>query len=351
MSLNNKKYKEFYFGSLISEIYKAKAINKIDLDTAKGQSTSIYYITRTRENNWCEMIADISWINKNYIEKWNAITIWDTTATCFYQDKQFIAWDHMVVIRASWLNKYTWLYIVTLLNREQYKYSYGRAFVMNKIKNTVLKLPINDSWDPDREFMENYIKSLHHKPITTKNKSWNHGFNTNKWNEFSLDSIFSLKWWFYNKKPEHSIVWTIPFLASTESNNWVTEYYSLEDIKIRDKIWNQDNTLNKKLYDWNCIAVTVNGSVCNAFYQNNQFTCSHDITALYLKWYELNQYIAMFLCSIIMKEKYRWSYWRKPHDVKKFWKSIIKLPVDKNWNPDREFMENYIKNLPYWDRI
>ena len=65
----------------------------------------------------------------------------------------------------------------------------------------------------------------------------------------------------------------------------------------------------------------------------------------------MNQQLALFLCTIIMQDKYRWSYGRKPHDVKKFGKSIIKLPVDENGNPDWQFMENYIKSLPYGDKL
>ena len=43
-------------------------------------------------------------------------------------------------------------------------------------------------------------------------------------------------------KPEHSIDGNIPFLASTESNNGVTEFYSIEDIRGWDKVGNEDNT-------------------------------------------------------------------------------------------------------------
>ena len=130
----------------------------------------------------------------------------------------------------------------------------------------------------------------------------------------------------------------------------------------------EDNTLEKKIFEGNCIAVTVNGSVCNAFYQAEHFTCSHDITVFYLKKHTLTPLLAIFLCTIIMQDKYRWSYGRKPHDVKKFGKSIFKLPIkrgedgkpiydkDKTYSPkgyipDWEYMENYIKSLPYGDRL
>lgn len=186
--------------------------------------------------------------------------------------------------------------------------------------------------------------------------------NVQDWKEFRLNKVFSLKGGFYNKKPEHSVVGTIPFLASTENNNGVTEYYSLNDIISWDKVGEPDNTLENKLFSGNSIAVTVNGSVCNAFYQKTQFTCSHDITQLCLRHHTMNEYIGQFLCVVIMMDKYRWNYGRKPHDVKKFGMSIIRLPIihnpnetpfidesrtfsDEGYIPDWQFMEDYIKSL------
>lgn len=154
-------WKEFRFGDLISEIYKAKAINKDDLTESTDSDDAIRYITRTGENNGCEMVAVRSEVLPNLIEKGNAISIGDTTATCFYQDEEFINGDHMVVVRAdSWLNKYTGLFIVAILQSEQYKYSYGRAYLMDRIKDTIMKLPADMDGNPDWQFMENYIKAL-----------------------------------------------------------------------------------------------------------------------------------------------------------------------------------------------
>ncbi len=155
------KWKEFRFGDLITDIYKAKAINKDDLSEATDSDNAIRYITRTGDNNGCELLADIKDVDYKFIEKGNAISIGDTTATCFYQKEDFITGDHMVVVRAdSWLNERTALYIVTILNNEQFKYSYGRAFLMDRIKDTMIKLPTDSDGKPDWQFMEDYIKSL-----------------------------------------------------------------------------------------------------------------------------------------------------------------------------------------------
>lgn len=171
--------------------------------------------------------------------------------------------------------------------------------------------------------------------------------DTSGWRIFRLNKLFELKGGYYNKKPEHSIKGEIPFLGSTENNNGVTEYYSIQDIEKWDKVGNEDRTLKNKLYDGNCIAVTVDGSVCNAYYQKDQFTCSHSVTALYLKNKDMSKQIALFLCAVIMREKYRWSYGRKPHDVKKLGNMTIKLPATPDGTPDWDFMESYMKTLHY----
>ncbi len=384
MNLEIVSWKEFVFGDLIEKPYKAHAYTADELVVAKPNEKSIRYITRTGENNGCEFRAKI--VDLEFIENGNAISVGDTTATCFYQEEQFITGDHMVIIRAPWLNPITGLFIVTILNNEQYKYSYGRAFLKDRIEQTIVKLPVlrnkhgeeiidpshqycKEGYIPDWDFISSYIKTLRMKPLTTKNVNRNRtSLNIDQWEEFTFDDIFILKGGFYNKKPEHSIEGRFPFLGSTENNNGVTEFYSVDDIRAWDKVGNADDTLEKKIYKGNCIAVTVNGSVCNAFYQLEDFTCSHDITAFYLKNHTLNPYLALFLCTVIMKDKYRWSYGRKPHDVKKFAKSTFKLPIlkddtskpviddsktfsQKGYIPDWEFMQNYIKNSPYGDRI
>lgn len=351
MKVNNSLWKEFKFGDLIDSIYKAKSYSKEELSFSDPLiDGKIPYITRTESNNSVEGFV----VNSEYegLEDGNALIIGDTTATVSYQKEPFIAGDHIVVIRAKWLNKYTGIFITTLLNKEKFRYCYGRAFIKELIENTKVCLPVNEIGAPDYDYMEYFIKQLNYKVITTKNKTNNNKLNINNWKVFKFIDIFNIKKGFYNKKPEHNIEGDIPFLGATENNNGVTEYYSIQDIKEASKTGDKNNApITEKIFPAKALCVTNNGSVGFAFYQDKEFTCSHDVNPLYRKdGVEFNRYTALFIATVIMQDRYRWTYGRKWRPERMI-KSTIKLPVDKQGNPDWNFMENYIKSLPYGDRI
>lgn len=60
--------------------------------------------------------------------------------------------------------KYIAMFIVTVLNCENYRYSYGRKFNQDNIRNTIIKLPAmltsENTYISDWQFMEDYINSL-----------------------------------------------------------------------------------------------------------------------------------------------------------------------------------------------
>ena len=169
MKLNMDSWKEFCLGDLFDEMYKAEAHVKGDLECYNTPSeNTIRFISRTEMNNGCDCYV----VNNDLtgIEDGNALAIGDTTATCFYQSDKFVCGDHMVICRADWLNLYTALFILSILKQEKYKYSYGRAFKMDLISSTIIKLPSTPDNKPNWGFMEKYIKSLNHKPLATANQ-------------------------------------------------------------------------------------------------------------------------------------------------------------------------------------
>lgn len=162
LNFNENEWKWFVLKDWFDEPYKANAYNSQDLIPCIEKDVAIAHITRTDENNGCKDFV----VNESFssIEEPNAITIGDTTATIFYQEKEFICGDHMVILRSKYLNKYTGLFIVTMLNKERFRYNYGRAYNKGIIANTKIKLPAvkiaPSEYEPDWQFMEDYIKSL-----------------------------------------------------------------------------------------------------------------------------------------------------------------------------------------------
>lgn len=64
----------------------------------------------------------------------------------------------------------------------------------------------------------------------------------------------------------------------------------------------------------------------------------------------MNKYNALFIITVIKANKYRFGYGRK-WTLEKMKNSTIKLPRRNDGKPNFNYMEQYIKALPYGDRI
>ena len=171
------------------------------------------------------------------------------------------------------------------------------------------------------------------EPVSTKIEKVNCAINTKNWKDYTMDFLFRfLKGKRLTK--EDMTMGNINFLGAISENNGVRE-------KIETN------------YSWqpNCITVNYNGSVGEAFYQSEPFWASDDVNVLYAKdFWRMNKYIAMFIITVIKANKYRFGYGRK-WTIEKMKETTLKLPCKNDGMPDFEYMEEYIKSLPYSDRI
>lgn len=149
--LDTSNWKEF----LVSEVFDCKTTKAITSDELVQGNT--LYVTRSAINNGCS-----GFLQKvdSKVNEPNCITIGAEGKFAFYQDTEFEAGVKIYTLRNGQLNRYNALFLCTLLNLEVFKYSYGRARVLEKIKDEKIKLPINSNGQPDYNYMENYIRSL-----------------------------------------------------------------------------------------------------------------------------------------------------------------------------------------------
>lgn len=98
------------------------------------------------------------------------------------------------------------------------------------------------------------------------------------------------------------------------------------------------------LFPANTITVSYNGSVGEAFYQEEPYWASDDINVLFLKDYKLNKYIALYLCATIRKAG-KLFYYNQKWNLERMKVTKISLPVTSEDLPDWNYMEKIIKEI------
>lgn len=253
-----------------------------------------------------------------------------------YMDKPFIATTDLVLGYADWLNEKTGLFVATVLCKERFKYSFGRKWKTN-LRDTEIKLPVTANGEPDWHWMESYVDSLRSKPLTTSNAVKPRPFDTLAWEWFKLggdDGLFEIR---KGKRltSDDQTSGNTPYIGAIDSNNGVSNYIGQEPT-----------------HDGNTISLSYNGSVGEAFYQPVPYWATDDVNALYLhdEYGTLTPATGLFVCTVLKHDKYRYSYGRK-WTLDNMNDTMVKLPATPEGNPDWQYMENYIKSLPYGDRL
>ena len=151
--------------------------------------------------------------------------------------------------------------------------------------------------------------------------------DVSSWSDFRYDEIFQIKKGRRLTKAK-MVVGDTSFIGAIDSNNGHRQYVSASPN-------HQGGT----------ITVNYNGSVAEAFYQPQPYWASDDVNVLYPK-FEMSPFAALFLCALIRQEKFRFNYGRKWH-LGRMNEAIIKLPKAPNGQPDWEFIDGYVKTLPF----
>lgn len=340
MKLNVEHWKPFKVGGLFT-LYNGKGITKEEIDCNPG---SFPAVQSGEENNGCIGKIDKAYcIEMGYIyTDLPCLTVARTGSAGYvaYQPFGCVAGDSAKILLLKDPHRRTdpiYLFLRTILIANQYKYTYGRKVTEEKYLSEVIKLPATPNGEPNWDFMEQYIKSLNHKPLTTANQGGgdkSHTLGVKSWKEFCVGDLFEVK---KGKRltSDDQTDGETPYIGAIDSNNGVANYIG-----------------QAAIHDGNTISLSYNGSVGEAFYQPRPFWATDDVNVLYFKeenGIAFNKYIALFICAVLRQEKYRYSYGRK-WVLESMRTTIIKLP-EKDGRPDYSFMESYMKALPYGDRI
>lgn len=366
MNLNVDEWKEFYLGKLF-DIRKGKRLTAADQEDGNNN-----YIGAIDSNN-----GVTNHIGQAPIHEGNTISLSynGSVGEAFYQFEPYWATDDVNALYSYYddFNQYIGLFIATVLRKEKYKFSYGRKWTLENMNVSIIKLPIQhnadgtpyidsnhiyseDGYVPDWQFMEDYMKSLHHKPLTTKSTVGNGlALNVDKWKYFYLKNICDISM-------GNKMDWSAMTMDNPEVN-FVGR--SADDNGVAGKV---DIVDGVEPYDSGCITVALGGSLGATYVQNEKFYTSQNVSVLKFED-SVSDGTKLFISCLIMNEsKYKYFPFGRELNTHIRTDFGFTLPIKHNpdgtpyidpnctysedgYVPDWQFMEDYIKALPYGDRL
>lgn len=140
----------------LSKLFHINGTQTTSLTKLEEYGPGVYpYVTTQASNN------GVGGFYNHFTEHGNVLVV-DSAVLgyCSYQDSDFSASDHVEMLKPKFsMNKYVALFLTTVLNLEQYRYSYGRKASQGRLRYAQVKLPAGGD-EPDWQFMENFVKSL-----------------------------------------------------------------------------------------------------------------------------------------------------------------------------------------------
>lgn len=380
MNLDINQWEEFKLSAIFT-IHNGKGITKEEIEENEGDFT---VVQSGEENN-----GVLGKISHEYCETMGytfcdepCLTVARSGSAGFvsFQINGCVVGDSakILLLDKSIASVKLYVFLQTLLTANRFKYAYGRKVTESKYMNDMVKLPIqrdssgtplidktkkysDDGYIPDWKWMENYIKSLHYRPLTTQNANKTpQRLNTDKWEYFLLKDLCLIS---MGNKMDYSAMSmddpSVNFVGRSAENNGVA---GKVDFVFDDK----GNVI--KPYKAGCITVALGGSLGSSYLQVEDFYTSQNVSVLEFED-GISNATKLFITTCIMNEsKYKYFPFGRElntHIRTDFGFTLpIKRETDgtpiidktlkyspKGYIPDWTFMENYIKSLPYGDRI
>ena len=291
----------------------------MELMNCQIDNRGIPFVSRTSNNNGVVAhVARIADIEPNPPHTLS-LAGGGSVLSCFYQDEEYYSGrDLFILSPKQTMTKNEMLLYSYIITANKYKYNYGRQ--ANKTFRDLILPELDElknlKWENINSNLKFTEQSQIHKKLSIHTDSW-------KW--FGLiNDLFN-----YSKGKRltkaDSIEGYLPLVTAGENNQGVSRFVN-NDMEVFS----------------NCITIDMFGY---CMYRDYEFCCDDNILVLLPKT-NMSKYVMMFISTIINQDTYKCAYGRQ-YRQKTLLNHKIKLPIDTFGNPDWQFMEDYIKSLPY----
>lgn len=333
------KWKEYRIGDLFT------IVNGIKYPSYDRISGSLPLISTTDQNNGIsDYIAPREEVFSNIL---TVAYSGNVGATFYHEGPVFVGETVFALVPKFPMTKNIGLFFCVILRKHNKVYDYGRKIIGSRYVDDLIKIP-DKNGRPDFDYMESYIKNISDRTdknglrmdecLKTANKSQPVKYSDSNWKDFLLKDIVYID--YGNKFDLQDMTFdnpTVNFISRTSNNNGLSS--------IVDKIQ------NKEPYPAGCLTVALGGSIGSTFYQSKPFYTGQNLAVIQFDK-DISIYAKLFLATIIqfeVKDKFIAFGRELNRHIKTDFQ--VRLPADANGKPNWKQMEEYIKSLPYSDRI
>lgn len=284
-----------------------------------------------------------SYVKDDIAKKWDSgsITV-DMFGKAFYQNTPFFCVSHgrvNILTPKKPISSNVGLYLACVIETvASKKYQFSEMCTGRKLREDIIKLPIDNNGKPDWQYMEEYMKNIESE-VTSKIDKFQmilgnekHKIDTQKWGGYRIGDLFEIKISKSVNKIDLNFTCDgkYDFIGRTSTNNGVQGH--IEQIKISP---NSKQTFS---------VAQIGENVC--LYRDNEWYSSQNIFCLTPKYIELIQ-CNKFITPVITKQlkaTFGLDAYSNYPTLKTLSTLIIKLPT-QDGKPDWDYMENYINNI------
>jgi Type I restriction modification DNA specificity domain len=311
----------------VLDLFDVRYGASLELNNVKLDPDGVNFVSRSARNNG--VTARVALLPDIVPSEAGTITVagGGSVMESFLQPEPYYSGFHLFCLTALQpLTDSQKLYYCACLRANKYRYSYGRQ--ANRTLRDIL-IPAPDA-------LPDWVGNANPDELTGADlpASKNAAVISDpiEWQPFYLNDLFDLRKGQRLTKAD-MLPGNTPFIGAVDKRNGVTNFVS-----------------QAAQYTGNVLTVNYNGNgVAEAFYQPVPFRASDDVNVLLPK-FKMTPAIGLFIASLIRLEKYRFNYGRKWH-LERMAQAEIRLPVTAVGVPNWEWIESYIKTLPFSSQL
>ena len=254
------------------------------------------------------------------------------------------------VLQSDFLNERIALYLITSIKKViTKKFSYNEKATKIALKNTYIKLPINEKEEIDYKYMERYISELENERISELNSYLRaiglDDYNLNESEKMALENynlsqiefksfkiggkkgLFAVN---SSKKKfnANSVKFNgkYPYVARSSNNNGIRGYINQETVFLND-----------------ACTISFGQDTATIFYQERPYFTGDKIKIMTYKHNELTQELACYLLTVMRKAFQNFSWGQTSFNENVLSEVEIQMPINKAGEIDYDFINTFIR--------